>query len=266
MKKCLMLCLSIVMVLLSKSQQLQRINQTLEDIYRKYDSTKNLSFDVRFEYSSDTLLGKYDYEQMAGKYILAGNKARYTLGDIDFLQNDSFFIAVYNRDKLIIVDEPKLLNSGSILPMRQQLDSLLQNYNEHYNINSYNLSEDTGVIELIKSDSTAQLDRFSITYNRSNKMMLKLYYEYKEAADLDTNAIAVLKSIPGAEDKIPIQKKRLTIHFLNYRNNNFDDVIFNENNYIWFDNGMWKPTTMYNDYKIYYTKQQKVYRDEIEQQ
>lgn len=259
------MCISFVLAMSTRAQQTTSVNEILEGIYNKYDSIKNLSFDVRFEYGSDTLLGKYDAEQMNGSYIIADHKARYRLGDIDFLQNNSFFISVYNRDKLIIVDEPKIVDMGRILPMRQQLDSLLKNYNTHYSINSYNKSEDTGLIELVKLDSTAQLDKFSITYDRISKMMLQLYYEYTEAANLDTNAIDVLKTIPGAEDKIPMQKKRLTIRFMNYRFGINDDAVFDENNYIWLDNGLWKPISKYDDYRIYYSKPKTSYREELDQ-
>ncbi len=229
------------------------ITQTLQSIYRNYDSVKYLSFDVKFDYGSDTLLGKFDAEQMDGSYTLAGNKAKYRLGDIDFIQNDSFFIAVYNKDKLIMVDEPKAINMGSQLPMRQQIDSLLTAYASHYSITTYNLSGDTGVIQLAGIDSLAQFTLFSLQYDNNTYMLYKVSYNYREPATLDSDVLASYQSSTGTTD-IPLQKKRFTIRFLNYRYENFEDAAYDENNYIWFENGVCRPVTKYESYKIYYVK------------
>lgn len=229
------------------------ITQTLQSIYKNYDSVKYLSFDVKFDYGSDTLLGKFDAEQMDGTYTLAGNKAKYRLGDIDFIQNDSFFIAVYNKDKLIMVDEPKAINMGSQLPMRQQIDSLLTAYSSHYNITSYNLTADTGVIQLVGIDSLAQFTLFSLQYDNNTYMLYKVLYNYREPAALDTDVLASYQSSTGTTD-IPMQKKRFTIRFLNYRYANFEDAAYDENNYFWFENGVCKPAAKYEDFKIYYVK------------
>jgi hypothetical protein len=229
------------------------VMQTLQSIYKNYDSVKYLSFDVKFDYGSDTLLGKFDAEQMDGTYTMAGNKAKYRLGDVDFMQNDSFFIAVYHKDKLIMVDEPKALNIGSQLPMRQQLDSLLNAYAAHYTFSQYNQTADTGVIQLVRLDSLAQFDRFSISYDNRNKMLYRITYEYKEPAELDADVITAYKASSGTTTD-PVQKKRFTINFLNYRFENYDDAVYDENNYIWFENGMCKPVTKFEDYRIYYSK------------
>lgn len=238
--------------------------QTLQSIYHNYDSVKYLSFDVRFNYGSDTLLGKFDAEQMDGTYTLAGNKAKYRLGDIDFMQNDSFFIAVYNKDKLIMVDEPKAINMGSQLPMRQQIDSLLLAYADHYNISSYNQSADTGVIQLLGTDSLAQFDRFALQYDNRTYMLYQVSYNYKEPADLDS---AVLSSYQASTSTtgVPLQKKRFTIQFLNYRYENFNESAYDENNYIWFENGICKPAARYEEYKIYYLKPANRFYEQREQ-
>ena len=229
------------------------IKQTMQSIYQNYDSIKYLSFDVKFNYGSDTLLGKYDSEQMDGTYTLAGKKAKYRLGDIDFMQNDSFFIAVYNKDKLILVDEPKSINIGSQLPLRQQMDSLMLSYANQYSFSNFTQSVDTGVIQLTGTDSTAQFDKFSILYNNRTKMLYQVSYEYKEPASLDSVVLNRMMQSSGSTTP-PMQKKRLTISFLNYRFDNYDDAVYDENNYIWFENGVCKPTAKYDDYKIYYSK------------
>ncbi len=250
------IAVAIMMILkgtVADAQVSPAIAQTLQSIYKNYDSVKYLSFDVKFDYGSDTLLGKFDAEHMDGSYTLAGNKARYRLGDIDFMQNDSFFIAVYNKDKLIMVDEPKAINMGSQLPMRQQIDSLLMAYASHYNISTYNSSADTGVIQLLGIDSLAQFTLFSLHYDTKTFMLYQVSYNYKETAQLDADVLASYQSSTGTTD-IPLQKKRFTIRFLNYRYENFEETAYDENNYIWFENGVCKPATRYEEFKIYYVK------------
>ncbi len=237
----------------SYSQAPPSVLQTLQGIYKNYDSIKYLSFDVKFDYGSDTLLGKFDDEKMDGTYTMAGNKAKYSLGDIDFMQNDSFFIAIYNKDKIILVDAPKAVNMGSQLPMRQQLDSLLNAYAEHYTITTFNQSADTGVIQLLRSDSLAQFDKFRLTYDNRNKVLYSLAYDYTEVADLDSAVVESYKISSGVNET-PKQKKHFRIRFLNYRYENFEADSFDENNYIWFENGLCKPITKYEDFKIYYNK------------
>lgn len=239
-------------------------SQTMQSIYQNYDSIRYLSFDLKFNYSSDTLLGKFDDEEMEGTYTMAGKKAKYRLGDIDFMQNDSFFIAVYNNDKLILVDEPKAINTGSQLPLRNQIDSLLDAYAHHYTISVRNTSADTGMIELLRADSFAQFDRFSISYDSRSKVLYKVMYEYPEAASLDSAVLATLNGRSGSTDQ-PIQKKRLTISFSNYRFDNYDDDVYDVNNYIWFENGVCRPVTKYDDYKIYYSKPSSVYEQPLQQ-
>lgn len=249
--KTVLFAIMIALCITSKAQPTTGpgVPQIMQTIYQNYDSLLFLSFDVRFSYESDTVLGKFDSEQMDGTYTMAGKKAKYRLGDIDFMQNDSFFIAVYNRDKLIFVDEPKINNAGSGLPMRQQIDSLITAYSEHYSISTFNQGTDTGVIQLLRADSLAQFDRFSITYDNRNKMLYKVFYEYPEPVS-DTATLSPSSPL----NPNMFQKKRLTIQFSNYRFDNSDDELYDENNYIWFEDGVCKPVAKYNDFKIYYSK------------
>lgn len=230
------------------------IVQTMQGLYKSYDSVAYLSFDVRFNYGSDTLLGKFDNEEMNGSYTLAGKKAKYRLGDIDFLQNDSFFLAIYNRDKLILVDEPKSANIGSQLPMRQQFDSLLQAYSQQYFMSIDTTIADSSIITLTKTDTLAQLNLFSLQFDNAAKLITKISYEFNEPADLDSSVLASLRAAASNDTLVPVQKKRFTIRFLNYRLDNYDEAAYDEGNYIWFENNVCKPVARYDDYKIYYTK------------
>lgn len=255
-----------VLGLLTGKAQNGLITQTLQEIYRNYDSIKYLSFDVQFDYGSDTLLGKFESEKMNGTYTLAGKKAKYSLGDIDFMQNDSFFVAVYNRDRLMMVDEPKTNNTGSQLPLRQQIDSMLLAYSSSYTITQNNISADTGVIHFVRADSLAQFDGFNIFYHNQSKLITRLTYEYKEKAELDSAVLATLMTDTLTWTGIPQVTKRFSIRFSNYRYDNYDDSVYDINNYIWFDNGLCRPANKYADYRVYYNRPQKVFHEVIDNQ
>ncbi|RYY71840.1 MAG: hypothetical protein EOO13_01695 [Chitinophagaceae bacterium] len=239
------------------------ILQTMQGIYKSYDSVKYLSFDVRFNYGSDTLLGKFDNEEMHGQYTLAGRKAKYRLGDIDFLQNDSFFLAIYNKDKLMLVDEPKTSNMGSQLPMRSQIDSLLEAYSQQYFMSIDTTQAENSSITLIKTDTLAQLNLFSLQFDNITKLITKIRYEFNEPAELDSTVLASLRAAAANDTLVPVQKKKFSIHFSNYRLDNYDEAVYDEGNYIWFENNVCKPVAKYEDYKIYYTKPQKIFVETV---
>lgn len=246
----------------SASPQNSAIVNTVEEIYRNYDSAKYLSFDIRFHYSSDTLLGKYESDNLEGYYTMAGKNAKYRLGDIDFMQNDSFFIAVYNNERVMLVDEPKSNNIGSQLPLRGMLDSMLKVYSTDYTITNTHLTGDTAVIQFLRADSMAQYDVFTLQYDTTSKWIYQLYYEFTEQVELDSAVLAMMTS--SGQTTPPLQKKRLSVSFKNYRFDNIDERLYDEANYIWFDQGFCKPREKYEGFRIYYSKPKTRYYEKIE--
>jgi len=220
-----------------------QLAEKMQHIYRNYDSIPFLSFDVKFSYSSDTLLGKYKNEQLSGTYTMAGKKAKYRLGNIDFMQNDSFFIAVYNDDQTIIVGAPQTNNIGTKLPLRQMIDSLVNNYFNHYAVTFDSVGTDTSVINFEGADSLAQLKKFKIMYDNRNYMLSRLSYEFVETVALDSADIYTQETYP--------QDQQLVIQFSNYRFDNYDLDLYNQSNYIYFDQGVCKPVGRYAGFKIY---------------
>ncbi|MEO8771244.1 MAG: hypothetical protein ABI402_14210 [Ferruginibacter sp.] len=220
------------------------LTHTMQKVYQNYDSITFLSFDIRFNYSSDTLLGNYTNEQLDGNYTLAGRRAKYTLGNVDFMQNDSFLIAVYNSDQIILVDEPKTNNTGSQMPLRQMVDSLVKQSAGHYTITQSNVA-DTSLIAFIRADSLAHFDRFSISFNRRNYFLYKMDYQFTQP-DQETD------SIPTADHAN--RKQRLTIRFSNYGLANYDAAVYNQSNYIFFERGICRPVSKYKNFKVYNSK------------
>jgi hypothetical protein len=230
--------------------------------YKTYDSIPYITFDVRYTYLSDTLYSDFKYETIKGSYTMSGNKAKYSLGNIDYLQNDSFLIAVYHKDEMMVVSNPPVQNAGSYLPMRALLDSLLDAYSADYDITVDNKIDtlpssaepelDTkGYILFTRKpgNTQAQFNRYLLEYDIENNVITKVEYEFVEpGASLTTD------DEPDAGQRLlknSDRKKILRIEFSNYRFDNFSDSVYSENNLIWEEDGEYKPIAQYKYYKIY---------------
>lgn len=221
--------------------------EIMQRIYEKYDSLTYLTFDVKYVYKSDTLNGKSERDVIKGTYTMAGKKALYNIGDIQFMQNDSFFISVYPKDKFIIVADPRTRNAGSELPMRNMMDSMMLSYAKHYNITMSSDSTE-GTIKFIRADSMVQFDRFVIKYGIDDNYLNSIKYVFEEPEVINED------DTTGAPPQTVMRKKSLTIKFSNYRADNFSAKNYSENNYIWFEDGECKPVKKYKGFRVFYSR------------
>jgi hypothetical protein len=218
--------------------------QIMENIYKAYDSLNYLSFDVKYTYTSDTVNGDFTHDILEGSYTIAGKKAKFNLGDIEFMQNDSFFITVYNDHKYILVADPRSANTGNELPMRQIIDSVINAYQQHYTYTNTNIG-DSGILDFEKMDSAAQFVKFAITYDSVQNILHSIEYVFEESEPVDSLGY-ILPPVT--------REKRLKVEFSNYRFDNFSDSLYDENQYIFFEDGICKPIDKYNDFKIFYSR------------
>jgi hypothetical protein len=262
MKKLIILSVSILISCSAYCQEavIADASAALQNIYQSYDSLYNLTFDIKFNYSSDTTLGKSDNETIQGTYTMARKKAHYRLGNLEFMQNDEYFFSVYHNERLLIIDEPKTKNIGKQLPFREIIDSLLQAQSSHYSFSKQNISgtTDKAFIKLQRQDSVAQFDEFEIKYNHKTNLVEQIIYKYKEPVVLDSASADILS---GNNNAIPLQQKRLTVTFSDYRVLPDADKLFDYNNYIWFnEEEKCLPVKKYKDYQLVNNKPNKVIR------
>jgi hypothetical protein len=244
-KKLIAAVLVCVSMGLHKAQAQASAQDVMSKIYKKYDSLSYITFDVKYMYGTDTLYGDFKREELAGTYTMAGIKAKYNIGDIEFMQNDSTFISVYNKEKFIMVADPRYTNTGNELPMRAMMDSMIQAYGLHYTI----LTDTTlGIIRFNRADSLAQYKQFLISYDVSSKFLNGIQYTFEENQLMNPN------DTTGSLARYALRQKTFKIGFSNYRLDNFSPDLYNENNYIWQEDGEWKPIDKYKGYKVYYSK------------
>lgn len=236
-------------------------NKVLQ-LFQTYDSIPYITFDVKYTYKSDTTFSDYAVETMKGSYTMSGKKAKYSLGDVEYLQNDSFLIAVYHKDQMMVVSQPTVQNSGSYLPMRDMVDSLLQAYANDYDI-VVDVKMDTipstvedeietkGFIQLTRKtgNTNAQFDRYRLEFDLDQNIITKLEYAFTEPGQGLTPA-----EEPDAGQRLlknTARKRILQIEFSNYRFDNLSDTVYSENNWIWEEDGELKPVEQFKYYKVY---------------
>lgn len=218
--------------------------QVMTKIYKAYDSINYLTFNIKYSYSSDTINGDFIDDVLEGSYTLAGKRARFNLGDIEFMQNDSFFISVYKDNKLMVVADPRNANTGSELPMRQVMDSLISTA-AHYTITNTVVAGDTVALVYNKLDSLAEFLQFKVTYDTTDNIIQSIRYVFEETAETDSLGYT---SLPV------LRKKTLLIEFSDYRFDNVADSLYDENQFIYFEDRVCKPVDKYDDFKIYYSR------------
>lgn len=222
----------------------------MQSIYKSYDSLQYLTFDVEFEYNTDTILGHHTYDKVSGYYTMNRKRALYKLADITFMQNESVLIGIYERDKFMIVGNPRFSSAGGFLPMRSMIDSLFDSTFQHYTVTltQSQLPNELSVIEFTRADSVAQFDKFRITYNQSH-LITAVSYEYKGMPD---NPMEFENMDPQQQALLNVmRKKTLTVKFDGYRFTNTARELYETNSYIFKEDGQYKPVAKYADYMIY---------------
>lgn len=233
---------------ISYAQPVAQAKAAMESLYKLYDSTDFITFDVRYNFFTDTAYGDFKSEAMAATYTMSGRKAKFSMDNIEYMQNDSFFITVYNKEKIIVVANSRMQNAGGYMPMRAIIDSVLNAYADHYLIAVTNdINNPDGSITFERADSLAMYDKFIIRFDTQQKYLTGLTYTFMEETAPETDD----SSAAGAVDRMIMHRRTLRIDFLNYRFDNIDPEIYNENRYIWEDEGELKPVSKYEGYKVY---------------
>lgn len=222
--------------------------------FSTYDSLQYLSFDVRYSLFSDTVYSDFSYETIKGTYTLNGKKARYQLGDVEYLQNDSFLLAVYHKDQQIIVSQPPAQPAARNIPLRETLDSLLSSYTANYDIwvkSTITGSDSTGYIRLVRKtgDTAAAYNRYVIEYNIIQNLITRVEFEYTEPGQgltPEEEPDEGQRLLKGMD-----RRKTLRIEFTGYRFDHFDDSYYNENQFIWKDEGEYKPVEKFRNYQVF---------------
>ena len=226
----------------AQPSNLDSIKQELYKINKVFDSSRYLGFDVNIIYTSDTVYGKFDYEEMSGSYILSDRNVYYKMGSIEYVQNDSFTYNIYNDEQLLMMTRDSISAKSSLFPLKEFVDSIITWYAASYSIN-LRTEDDSKVIEFITTDTTAPYQKFAIYYALESYYPDKFEMFFTESY-IDPDSVS-------STDVLWPTKKRITMTFSNY-NQPGTLEIFDDANYVLFDRmrKKYRPSEKFKAYKF----------------
>lgn len=226
----------------AQAPNLDSVKQELYKINKVFDSASFLGFDVDIKYTSDTVYGRYDYEEMKGSYLLNSRNIYYKMGNIEYVQNDSFAYTLYHDEQMLSMSRDSVGAASSLFPLKEFTDSVLNWYASFYTIQLRD-EDDSRVIEFTATDSTVPYKRIAIYYLQENHFPDKLEMFFTEdTADYDPTSV---------DDNFRPTRKYITMSFSNYHHPVTTDV-FDDANYIFYDRSrkQYRPSEKYRNYQF----------------
>lgn len=246
-KKLIILALILPLFTTGAGAQTFNLDSAKNELYKinkVFDSSRYLGFDIAIKYTSDTAFGNYEYEEMSGRYILNDRNIYYKMGNMEYIQNDSFSFTIYHDDKMMMMGRDSISAKSNLFPVREFTDSVLTWYAQVYNI-AVRYEDDSKVLEFTTTDTLAPYRRFTIYYSAESYYPDKFEIYFIEAG-------AGSSSGGAATDILPPSKKLITVSFSNY--NSPDSLnIFDNNNYVSFDRvrGKYQPAEKFRLYRFF---------------
>lgn len=245
MKKTISMALAVAIlspVVNAQPPNLDSIKQELFKINKVFDSSRYLGFDVNIIYTSDTVYGKFDYEEMSGKYILSDRNVYYKMGSTEYVQNDSFTYNIYHDEQMLMMTKDSISAKSSLFPLKEFVDSIITGYAASYTIN-LRVEEDSKVIEFIATDTIVPYKKFAIYYAQDSYYPDKFEMFFKEGYN-NPDTIS-------STDVLWPTNKRITIIFSNYNQPGSLDI-FDDANYVLFDRmrKKYRPSEKFKAYKF----------------
>ena len=242
MKKCIgtvAAFLLFAMALMAQPPNLDTVKAELYKVNKVFDSSRYLGFDVTVKYTSDTVYGKFDYEEMKGRYILSDKNVYYQMGATEYVQNDSFTYTIYNDEQMLIMTRDSISAKSSLFPLKEFVDSVVNNYAASYTL-AVRYEDESKVIEFTTTDTLAPYQRFAIYYEPQTYYPDKFELFFKGNPEIEPNSSVDLG-----------RQQRITMSFSNYNHPNTLDV-FDDVKYVFFDrlHKKYRPAEKFKAYKF----------------
>ena len=225
---------------------LDSVRAELYKVNKVFDSSYYLGFDVNIVYSSDTLFGRFEHEEMGGKYILNKRNLYYKMGNIEYAQNDSFVYNIYHDERMLMMTKDVLASNSTLFPLKEFVDSIITWYDSLYTISIFNADE-SKVIEFTATSTDVPYKRFAIYYEPES------HYPDKFEMSM-TDALNNLNDIPDSILQLvklrPVEK-RITMTFSNYYHPKTLEM-FADDSYVFFDRQRkkYKPVEKFRGYRF----------------
>lgn len=177
-------------------------------INKVFDSASYLGFDVDMTLSSDTVLGYSESDHELTKYVLNKGNMYFMISNIEFIQNDTISMSIYNEEKQIFIDRKSTKENSSVFPLREFTDSTLSYLFNYYN-NSYTFNEGIATLTFTTDSLNMPYKSFSVEYDSTSYILTSLSMTFSQAVE-------ELKESDSSMVNHPILSKTLKLNFANY--------------------------------------------------
>ena len=241
MKRHLLLLLTSLSVVLYNVQAQEHnpelVAKEVKLLTQAYIQAQRLSFDVRYYYANETAPAVY-LDSLSGNCKISGSHYWYELDSTEMLYNDQCVIILYKEDKLMYLAKPSAqLRATNPLAL---LDSFLLTNNKLL----YGL-EIKGKEKIITIDfgKDGPCKRLQYYIDVSTGWLTKMVNVVKADQLYDPSVRAQVET----GNTYAIVETR----FSNYRQNSFDDTVFNTARYFTKDGDKYVATASYAMYQIF---------------
>lgn len=214
------------------AQQYQSALEDIQKIQKSYTDNGYVSFKILFSYAKisapatmvDSLSANYKYK--SGKFYCK-------LGAIEFVQNDSMNVALYNKDKIMMIGKAyKTMERGNMLIDGWDSTFVAENI-------------DTITVTSVGANKKMQIffkpnsaySNCTLEYNKQNYRPQKISYIKKSSMYYPDST--------GKADGIIA-----TMQFSGYSNAAFNESVFDTRKFTIKQNGKWMPQALYSTYRF----------------
>jgi tRNA splicing endonuclease len=227
------------------------VADVLSEIYTKYDRMRYMSFDMRMVLQTDTVDGRSHRSEESGHFTIAGKSFYHAIGDVEYLQTDSFAISVYKSAKVMMVKKPEMKDSSvnDIMPgSKSVLASLMESLPDNYHMYADTTeSGDSASLVFISTNELKTYRRIIINYDPNQHYLFSVTYEYDEGIEEESE-----DDEEELEPTIVVYENTLTIYYEHYH---FDPDsypgVFSPGKFIRFDGTRYSPSIPFAEYEFY---------------
>lgn len=215
----------------------ERIEQEFKKIRAAYEQLEQLSYNIQYLYAKESVPGVY-IDTVNGSYKLNGKRYWGMLDSVQYIQNDSFFIALYPEEKVV------LLNSAvpAWMQTNMQWDSLWKQQKEKLKVS---LEETGGQIRIeMNYLQDSAYKKIELWYNSKSKLMEKMVYVMRQPEGMEEDM--------NDEEETVAKNEFVTIEvrFTNYSTAPFDKSVLDLQQYIQKKEKEYRPSDRYGDYTV----------------
>lgn len=214
------------------SQQFALAVTELQKIRDGYADSGYSSFSVKYQYAKKSAPGKV-LDTLTIQYKMKGSDFYCKVDQIEFFQNDSINVAVYHKNKMIILSNPSMSTDKGRMAIDSWDSSFVATYIDSVNISD---NKNSRTLNFYFTDN-APYSSCTIVYNNKTYRTQKMSYVERSSEYLE-------------EDSDKPEGIIITMHFSAVSKTAFNTSVFSEKKFITKQNDNWILGSAYNDYKL----------------